>query len=90
MATARLCCLVAPNKPSFQSADNAGNGFVHMLNCTLTATQRTLCCLLENHQTEEGFKVPDVLQPYMHGQDFVKFRKPLRQAGRLLVSALRK
>jgi seryl-tRNA synthetase len=26
-------------------------GFVHMLNCTLTATTRTLCCMLENHQT---------------------------------------
>jgi seryl-tRNA synthetase len=30
--------------------------YVHMLNGTLTATERTMCCLLENHQTPEGVK----------------------------------
>lgn len=30
--------------------------FVHMLNGTLTATERTICCLLENHQTPEGVR----------------------------------
>lgn len=30
--------------------------YVHMLNGTLTATERTICCLLENHQTPEGVK----------------------------------
>lgn len=30
---------------------------VHMLNATLCATQRTLCCLVENHQTNEGVRV---------------------------------
>jgi seryl-tRNA synthetase len=30
-----------------------GKKYVHMLNCTLTATERTLTCLLENFQTEE-------------------------------------
>jgi len=30
--------------------------FVHMLNGTLTATERTICCLLENHQTPTGVK----------------------------------
>ena len=30
--------------------------FVHMLNCTLTATERTLCCVLENGQTPEGVR----------------------------------
>ena len=30
--------------------------FVHMLNGTLTATERTLCCVLENWQTPEGIK----------------------------------
>lgn len=30
--------------------------FVHMLNCTLTATERTLCCVLENCQTPEGVR----------------------------------
>ena len=39
--------------------------YVHMLNCTLCATERTLCCILENYQTPEGIEVPNVLQPYM-------------------------
>lgn len=30
--------------------------YVHMLNATLTATERTLCCLLENYQTPEGLR----------------------------------
>lgn len=39
--------------------------YVHMLNCTLCATERTLCCLVENYQTPEGIRVPKVLRPYM-------------------------
>jgi len=39
--------------------------YVHMLNCTLTATERTLCCVLENYQTEKGITVPEVLRPYL-------------------------
>ena len=27
--------------------------YVHMLNCTLCATGRALCCIVENYQTEE-------------------------------------
>jgi len=30
--------------------------YVHMLNCTLTATTRTLCCLLENYQTKGALR----------------------------------
>lgn len=48
--------------------------FVHMLNGTLCAIQRTLCCLLEVYQTPEGIKVPDVLIPYTK-QDFFPFAK---------------
>ncbi|EDZ73214.1 YDR023Wp-like protein [Saccharomyces cerevisiae AWRI1631] len=29
--------------------------YVHCLNSTLAATQRALCCILENYQTEDGF-----------------------------------
>jgi len=36
-----------------------------MLNATLCATERTICCILENYQTDEGIKVPTVLQPYL-------------------------
>lgn len=33
--------------------------FAHMLNSTLCATERTMCCLMENFQTAEGFTVAD-------------------------------
>lgn len=49
--------------------------FVHMLNSTLVATERTLCCILENYQTEDGVNVPDILQPFCHGIKFFPFVK---------------
>lgn len=49
--------------------------YVHMLNSTLCATGRGICCLLENHQTEDGVRVPEVLQPYMAGIDFLPFKR---------------
>lgn len=39
--------------------------YVHALNGTLCATERTLCCILENYQKEDGFEVPEVLRRYM-------------------------
>jgi len=52
--------------------------YVHALNSTLTATERTLCCILENYQTEEGVIVPEVLRPYMPGNpEFIPFTKEL-------------
>lgn len=47
--------------------------FVHMLNGTLVATERCLCCILENYQTPTGVKVPRVLQPYMGGVEFLPY-----------------
>ena len=47
-----------------------------MLNSTLCATERTICCILEQYQTEEGVRVPEVLQPFMGGIDFIPFTKP--------------
>merc|ERR1719161_3303226 len=49
--------------------------FVHMLNSTLCATERALCCLVENYQTEKGIRVPRVLVPFMLGQEFIPFVK---------------
>jgi seryl-tRNA synthetase len=46
--------------------------YVHMLNGTLTATERTICCILENYQTETGVVVPEVLRPYV-GVDFIPY-----------------
>lgn len=51
--------------------------YVHCLNCTLSATERTLCCLLENYQTPEGLRIPEKLQPYMGGLQFVPYVRPL-------------
>ncbi|KEF61643.1 seryl-tRNA synthetase [Exophiala aquamarina CBS 119918] len=39
--------------------------YAHALNGTLCATERTLCCILENYQKEDGFEVPEVLKRYM-------------------------
>jgi seryl-tRNA synthetase len=50
--------------------------YVHMLNSTLCATGRGICCVLENYQTEDGVKVPDVLVPFMGGMDFLPFKRP--------------
>merc|ERR550539_2179880 len=49
--------------------------YVHMLNATLCATSRTICCILENYQEEDGIRVPDVLQPYMGGQKTIPFTR---------------
>jgi seryl-tRNA synthetase len=38
------------------------------LNSTAIATERTICCILENYQNEDGtVSVPDALIPYMSG-----------------------
>ncbi|MHA1721237.1 MAG: serine--tRNA ligase [Promethearchaeota archaeon] len=42
---------------------------VHTLNSTAIATERTICCILENYQQEDGtVKIPEVLVPYMNGK----------------------
>lgn len=47
--------------------------FVHMLNGTLCAAQRTLTCILENYQEKDGVRVPDVLVPFV-GKDFLPYK----------------
>lgn len=51
----------------------ASSSYVHMLNATLVATQRCLCCILENYQTPTGVRVPRALVPYMGGQEFLHY-----------------
>ncbi|KAF4357201.1 hypothetical protein CsatB_029587 [Cannabis sativa] len=48
--------------------------YVHLLNSTLTATERTLCCILENYQKEDGVEVPEALQAFMGGKTFLPFK----------------
>ncbi|XP_008788904.1 serine--tRNA ligase-like [Phoenix dactylifera] len=55
--------------------DEQAKQHVHMLNSTLTATERTICCILENYQREDGVEIPKVLQPFMGGLDFLPFMK---------------
>ncbi|KAL0457325.1 UNVERIFIED_CONTAM: Serine--tRNA ligase, cytoplasmic [Sesamum latifolium] len=47
--------------------------YVHMLNSTLTATERTMCCILENNQKEDGVEIPEVLRGFMGGKSFIPF-----------------
>mmetsp|Transcript_29060 Transcript_29060/g.66840 ORF Transcript_29060/g.66840 Transcript_29060/m.66840 type:complete len:459 (+) Transcript_29060:143-1519(+) len=51
--------------------------FAHMLNSTLCATERGLCCLVENYQEKDGVRVPPPLVPFMLGKEFLPFVKPL-------------
>jgi seryl-tRNA synthetase len=53
--------------------------YVHMLNGTLVATERTMCCILENYQEENGVRVPEVLVPFV-GTDFLPYKKPMPKA----------
>jgi len=49
--------------------------YVHMLNGTLCATERAMCCLVENYQDENGVRIPEVLQPYMQGRTHIPWVK---------------
>ena len=50
--------------------------YVHMLNATLCATTRTMCCILENYQTGDGVRVPRALVADMDGVEFLPFIRP--------------
>merc|ERR1712042_64122 len=50
--------------------------YCHMLNATMCATTRVICCILENNQTDEGIIVPELLRPFMGGVELLKFVKP--------------
>ncbi|THU47737.1 hypothetical protein C4D60_Mb09t18780 [Musa balbisiana] len=54
--------------------DDQAKQYVHMLNSTLTATERTICCILENYQRENGVQIPEVLQAFMGGLEFLPFK----------------
>lgn len=61
-----------------KKATDAKKSYVHALNATLCATERTLCCILENYQTEDGFIVPQPLRKYIPGApEFLPYTKDL-------------
>ena len=46
---------------------------LHTLNSTAIATERTMCCILENYQNEDhSITIPDVLRKYMTGRKIIK------------------
>lgn len=52
----------------FRDKQNDASSFVHTINSTLVATERTLIGIMENYQTREGtISIPEVLRPYMSG-----------------------
>lgn len=57
----------------------AGSGdaqTLHTLNSTAIATERTMCCILENYQQEDGsIKIPEVLVPFMNGKTIIEAQK---------------
>ncbi|MFB6192665.1 MAG: serine--tRNA ligase [Candidatus Nanohaloarchaea archaeon] len=44
----------------------------HTLNATALATERIMTAIIENNQTEEGIKIPEALQDYMGGQEYLE------------------
>jgi len=67
-------------KKQKEEAD-ARKEYVHALNSTLCATERALCCILENYQDENGFVVPEVLRRFIPGQpERIDYVKALEQA----------
>jgi len=52
---------------------HANQPIAHTLNSTAVATSRALVAIMEQNQLEDGrVRVPDVLQPYMGGQDVLE------------------
>ena len=46
---------------------------LHTLNSTAIATERTICCILENYQNKDhSISIPEVLQKYMDGRKIIK------------------
>ena len=57
----------------FRDKTNEDTRFVHTLNSTLVATERTMVGILEYYQTPDGrVEIPEVLQKYMGGMKEIK------------------
>lgn len=62
-------------KVRFRDKTNEETKFVHTLNSTLVATERTMVAILENNQTENGtIIIPDLLRPFMKDKKEIKSR----------------
>lgn len=57
----------------FKEAGQKGTRFVHTLNGSGLAVGRTMVAILENYQQPDGsVRVPEVLQPYLNGQEAIR------------------
>jgi len=57
----------------FRDKPHEQSEFVHTLNSTLVATERTLIAIMENHQMQDGsIKVPKALKPYVGNLEIIK------------------
>src|SRR5208282_1610025 len=56
------------SKIRFRDRPDEPTKWLHTLNSTLTASERTLIAIMENYQTENGsIEIPKALEPYMGG-----------------------
>lgn len=57
--------------------------YVHLLNSTLTAAERTVCYILQNYQREDGVGIPEVftaVHAWKHIPPFQEQTSPQSQA----------
>lgn len=78
------CTDYQSRKLEIRYGQNKGNEqakqYVHLLNSTLTATERTICCILENYQREDGVEIPEVLRDFMGGKTFLPYQNTAKEA----------
>jgi seryl-tRNA synthetase len=61
------------SKIRFRDKPDEPTKWVHTLNSTLIATERTLVAIMENYQNEDGsINIPETLQTYMRGARRIK------------------
>lgn len=61
----------------YRPKDGKKPEFVHSLNGSALATSRTMVSILEHYQESDGgLRIPNVLKPYMQGQDRIEPRSP--------------
>ena len=64
------CTDYQANRLRMRFRTSEGNEAVHTLNSTAIATSRALVAIMEQNQTEAGrVTIPEVLRPYMRGQE---------------------
>jgi seryl-tRNA synthetase len=60
-------------KTRWKNPETGKNEFLHTLNGSGLAVGRCLVAVMENYQTAEGaIRIPEVLLPYMHGQQLIQ------------------